>query len=88
MRNLSDIKCPKCKQNRISTLTEILNNGSLEFLVEDGKLSSAGVIQHGASDKVLAACECGHEWVLRKVTSTSDITAERFEHFLSYKSEY
>lgn len=88
MRNLSDIKCPECKLSRISTLTEILDGGSMEFLVEDGKLSSAGIITHGTPTKVLAACVCGYEWVLRKVTSTDQIEAERFEHFLSDKSEY
>ncbi|MFW7525165.1 hypothetical protein ACODM8_13665 [Vibrio ostreicida] len=32
---------------------ESLDNGSMEFLVEDGKLSSTGIIEHGAPTKVL-----------------------------------
>lgn len=44
MRNLADIKCPQCKKNDVTTLTEILGGGTLEFLVEDGKVSSSGVL--------------------------------------------
>lgn len=83
MKKLSEIKCPECKQNTLSTLTEILQGGTLEFLVEDGKLSNSGVLEHGSPSKVLAACECGHEWVLRNIKSTDHIESERFKHFLN-----
>lgn len=87
MRNLSDIRCPQCKKNNVSTLTEILDGGSMEFLVEDGKVSNTGLLEHGSPRKVLATCICGHEWVLRGVINVDEIEAERFEHWLNQKLE-
>lgn len=87
MRNLSDIKCPQCMLKQISTLTEIIDHSSIEYLVEDGKISSTGIIEHGSPVKILAACMCGHEWVLRKVKLIESIEAERFNHFLADELE-
>ena len=87
MRNLTDIKCTQCKKNDVSTLTEILDGGSMEFLVEDGKVSNTGLLEHGSPRKVLVTGNRGHEWVLRGVTDVNDIEAERFDHWLKEELE-
>lgn len=83
MRKLSEIKCPKCKQNKLHSIMEILDGGSMQFEVCGSKISEQGIIESGSPVKLLATCKlCYHEWVLKGVKQITEIEAERFDDFL------
>ena len=69
---IKKINCPKC--GRIPYLLQELWTGhSIEFLIDSEGREEEGILCEGCPQSVVAWCNCGHKWTLRKITQIIDL---------------
>lgn len=67
------IKCPKCYKLPFM-LKEIWEEHTIDFDIDvEGNISKEGVCMPGYPNGIIAHCDCGHKWKLRKIIQINEL---------------